>query len=427
MKPIWIFAIAILIVGAIALIAGVILYTQFSGGKPAPVQAPVETHTYTPPVHTTVAPTPNKTTNVPPPVAPPAFVETHPTTPRAMLEYFLFTKMMDKNGAMRNIYSNGRYYVLAKTTGQLMEYAVMTNNKELFDKEFALLKNDFLSNKYGVAYSEIWLDDYSPVENVSYTEDNMRFMWVLYKAEQKWGGGEYETVGDTLSDKIVAYDSYQEILSKGIAWDEKGYTTDKRMDVGDLRWEAMYNRSLEDKTGTWLRLLEKTTPLFLECQGGRDGPNGLFWQEVNIDTSMPSYPIGSNVSLTDHMLRAAMYFSDYGTTVPATALHMRLENDWKTYGMVYDAYTMENLGTGDGKETMEVYALMGRNEMRLIPARCDLAPKMRDRILLDQVTDDTSPIFGSVSQNRVENGVEDDLDTLLFLIEMEEHCNIKTQ
>lgn len=425
MKPIWIVAIAILVIGAAALIAGALFYGFFTIQAPQ-VEKPVESPTYVPPVQTPST-MPQTGSNVPPPVEPPEFVEEHPTTPRAMLEYFLFTRMSNEDGAMRNEYSNGRYYVLAKTTGQLMEYAVMTDNKVLFDQQFALLKNNFLANKYGVAYTKIWLDDYSPVENVSETEDNMRFMWVLYEADDKWPGNGYEEVGDAMASKIIVYGSYQEILSKGLTWDEDGYTVQVRMDVDDLRWEAMHNLSREDKTGVWLRTLEKTTPLFLECQGGRDGPNGLFWQEVNLKTSRPEYPVGSDVSLTDHMLRAAMYFSDYKTTVPATALHARLENDWTMYGKISSAYHMENLGTGNGQEIMEVYALMGRNEMRLIPARCDLAPQMLDRILMEQVDDDTSTIFGSVSQNRKENGVEDDLDTLLFMIELEQKCGIATK
>ncbi|MEM4272005.1 MAG: hypothetical protein QXH30_00265 [Candidatus Bilamarchaeaceae archaeon] len=427
MKNIWVFAIAIIIVGAIAAIAGIVFYGEWFGAPPAEEQRQAEAPAHMPPAQTPPPQQPAGNGDVPPPVEPPEFVEKHPTTPRAILEYFLFTKMMDKNGAMRNEYSNGKYYVLAKTTGQLMEYALMTDNKELFDKEFALLKNHFLANKYGVAYEKIWLDDYSPIENKSETEDNMRFMWVLYKADDKWPGNGYEEVGDAIASKIIVYCTYQEILSKGIVWDENGYTVQTRMDVDDLRWEAMHNLSKEDKSGVWLRMLEKTTPLFLECQGGRDGPTGLFWQEVNLKTSRPEYPVGSDVCYTDHMLRAAMYFSDYKTTVPATALHTRLENDWKRYGKISEAYHMEGLGTGNGREIMEVYALMGRNEMRLIPARCDLAPQMLDRILMEQITDESSVLFGSVSQNRKENGVEDDLDTLLFMIELEEKCGISTK
>jgi hypothetical protein len=117
MKPIWIFAIAILIVGMIAVIAGVLFYGLWVSAPPVLVQGPAVVPPYVPPVQTPVTPAPNET-EVPPPVEPPPFVETHPTTPRAMLEYFLFTKMIDENGAMRNIYSTGDTMCLQKQPGR---------------------------------------------------------------------------------------------------------------------------------------------------------------------------------------------------------------------------------------------------------------------------------------------------------------------
>jgi hypothetical protein len=120
------------------------------------------------------------------------------------------------------------------------------------------------------------------------------------------------------------------------------------------------------------------------------------------------------------MLRATMYFSDYKTFVPASALNMRMKTEWGSEGKISSAYHMEHLGTGTGNETMETYALAARNAIRL--GDCDFASDMRDRILMDQVPDTDSEIYGSVSRNRQENGVEDDLDTLLMLIELENSC-----
>lgn len=330
--------------------------------------------------------------------------------PREMLEHFVLVKMMDENGGVRNEFANGRPYILAESTGQMMEYALLADDKELFDMEVALLEEHFLSEEYGISYASIWADDYSPRENRSNTDDNMRFAWALWKAEVQWGGAEYRELRNSIASSMVLYNSHLNVLSKGMGWDESGYAISKRMDVDDLRWEVMQQLATENPI--WRVMLEKSTPLFLECQD-----DGLLWQEYDIVKSRPGYPEGSSVCSTAHMLRAAMYFSDYKTYVPASALNVRMKNEWGSKGKISSAYYMENLGTGTGEETMETYALAARNAIRL--GDCEFAVEMKERILMDQVDETESEIYGSVSQNREENGVEDDLDTLLMLIELE--------
>ncbi len=340
------------------------------------------------------------------PITPPP----EPGNPREMLEHFVLVQMMGAEGEVRNEFANGREYLLAETTGQMMEYALLVGNKELFDMEVALLEGHFLNGEYGISYASIWADDYTPRENRSNTDDNMRFADTLNKAYDKWGELKYKTLRNSIAEGMVKYNSYQNILSKGIVWNEEGYEVSKLMDIDDMRWVTM--QALAAENPIWRVMLEKTTPLFLECQD-----DGLLWQEYNITKSRPIYPEGKVVSSTAHMLRATMYFSDYKTFVPATSLNVRMKNEWGSNGKISSGYYMENLGTGNGLENMETYALAGRNAIRL--GDCDFAIEMKERILMDQVGDIESEIYGSVSQNRKENGIEDDLDTLLMLIELE--------
>jgi endo-1,4-beta-D-glucanase Y len=340
------------------------------------------------------------------PITPPQ----EPGEPKEMLEAFILEKMMDENGVVRNEFANGRPYMLAETAGQMMEYALLIGDRELFDLQFTLLEEYFINGEYGVAHSSIWADDYVPRENISNTDDNMRFAWALWKAEEKWGSRRYGEIRELIADSMVEYNAYLNILSKGVSWDGSGHKTSGRMDVDDLRWEVMQQLATENPI--WRVMLEKTTPLFLECQS-----EGLFWQEYDIIDSRPLYPEGKDVSSTAHMLRAAMYFSDYNTYVPANALNVRMKNEWASKGRISSAYYMEHGGIGNNEETMETYALAARNAIRL--GDCDFAIKMRQRILEEQVDDLESDIYGSVSRNRQENGIEDDLDTLLMLLELE--------
>ncbi len=333
-------------------------------------------------------------------------------TPEEMLEWFMLVHMSDSTGGVRNVYTNGRPYILGETMGQMMEYALTVDNQDLFDIEWAFVKEHMINGEYGLVYGSIWADDYTPRENVSNTDDDMRILWALYEAEEKWGPEHgYKTEGKAIADQMITYNQYMNIMSRGLSWDEDSYEVSRRMDIDDLRWEVMQTLANED--AIWRVMVVKTNAQFLTCQ---DQSNGLFWQEYDIAKSRREYPEGKDECLTSHMLRAGMYYSDYKTYVPATILHNKMKIAWESTGKISSAYKMENLGTGNGIEEMETYALAGRNAVRL--GDCDFAIEMKERILMEQIDDQESPIYGSVSQNRKENGVEDDIDTLLLLEEL---------
>ncbi|MCP4647801.1 MAG: hypothetical protein GY852_08760, partial [bacterium] len=265
-------------------------------------------------------------------------------TPEEMLEWFMLVHMTDENGGVRNEYANGRTYILAETMGQMMEYTLKVDNQELFDIEWAFIKEHMIDEEYGLPYGSIWADDYSPREDESNTDDDMRILWALYEAEEKWGPAYgYKAEGKAIADQMIIYNQYRDILSKGITWDESGYETNHRMDIDDLRWEVM--QTLADEDPIWRVMVVKTNAQFLTCQ---DQSNGLFWQEYNLDTSRREYPEGEDECRTSHMLRAGMYYSDYKTYVPATILHNKMKIEWSTTGKLSSAYKMENLGTGNG-------------------------------------------------------------------------------
>ncbi len=333
--------------------------------------------------------------------------------PQERLEWFVTVQMMDENGGVRNEYGNGRPYILAETMGQMMEYALLVDDKELFDKEWNFVQEHFIGNEYGLPCFAIWADNYQPKENRSSTDDDMRIVWALYEAEEKWGEGYgYKAAGEKMAGQMAEHNQYLNILSKGFTWDESGAQTSTRMDIDDLRWEVM--QTLAEDDPIWRVMVVKTNQQFLTCQ---DQSNGLFWQEYDIVDSRPEYPVGKDVCRTSHMLRGGMYYSDYKTYVPATTLHNKMKTEWEKTGKISSAYHMENLGTGNGVEEMETYALAGRNAIRL--GDCNFAVLMRERVLMEQIDDTASPIYGSVSKNRKENGIEDDIDTLLLLEELE--------
>ena len=347
-------------------------------------------------------------------VAPPP---PEPGDPQEMLQHFVLVQMTDENGGVRNVYLDGRQYILALSMGQMMEYALEIEDQELFEKTWNFVDEHMINEEYGLPYASVWADDYMPRENRSNTDDDMRILWALYKAEELWGPEYgYKAEGKKIADHLVAYDQYLDILGKGVSWDENGHTTSRIMDVDDLRWEVM--QTLADEDPIWRVMVVKTNQQFLTCQ---DQGNGLFWQEWDIQKSRPQYAEGLDVSLTSHMLRGARYYSEYKTYVPATTLHNRMKMEWEATGKLSSGYHMEYLGTGNGVEEVETYALAGRNAIAL--GDCEFAEQMKERVLLDMVLDVESPIYGSVSQNRQENGIEDDMDALLLFHELKD-CEV---
>lgn len=103
---------------------------------------------------------------------------------------FVTANMMDEKGGVHNIYNTSREKteesdVLSETQGGMLEYAVLRNDKELFDKAFS-----YITSKMNVNGLTAWKVTNGKAANVNSLLDDLRILDALNSANRLWGGYE---------------------------------------------------------------------------------------------------------------------------------------------------------------------------------------------------------------------------------------------
>ena len=117
---------------------------------------------------------------------------------------FIINNMMDDKGGVHSVYSTGNNEatyessVLSESQGALMEYSVLTDDKETFDKAFSYVKTNMLID--GLVS---WCVEDGEVSNVNALVDDLRIYKALLGADEKWGG--YEADLDSFRKAILKY------------------------------------------------------------------------------------------------------------------------------------------------------------------------------------------------------------------------------
>lgn len=103
---------------------------------------------------------------------------------------FITANMMDEKGGVHNIYNTSREIteesdVLSETQGGMLEYAVLRNDRELFDKAFS-----YITSKMNVNGLTAWKVADGKSANVNSLLDDLRILDALNSANRLWGGYE---------------------------------------------------------------------------------------------------------------------------------------------------------------------------------------------------------------------------------------------
>lgn len=124
---------------------------------------------------------------------------------------FIVNNMMDEKGGIHTLYTPKDYdatmasSVLSESQGAIMEYGVLSDNKELFDKAFSYVKSNMLID--GLVS---WCVENGEVSNVNALVDDLRIYKALLKADEKWGGYEddLKTLRTALAKNMINKNNY---------------------------------------------------------------------------------------------------------------------------------------------------------------------------------------------------------------------------
>lgn len=116
---------------------------------------------------------------------------------------FIINNLMDKNGGVHSVYaldSDNTFTsdILSESEGAMLEYAILSKNKELFDQIL-----EFISGKMWSEGLTAWQITENDASKVNALIDDFRIYHALEEASDIWGG--YEEILNTFREKLLKY------------------------------------------------------------------------------------------------------------------------------------------------------------------------------------------------------------------------------
>jgi len=362
-------------------------------------------------------PPPNVTTpaaNATPPAQPPVVSPPPVTSDRQrLIGWYVMNKLMGANGAVMKSYGDASYS--SESVWMVMEYALETGNRTLFDREFEFLKTRQLDPTYSLAYAELD-SSFSPKtmggRYYAETANDIRIVHMLYDAKDKWGNAGYTNVAKRISDSLLLHAVFTDIFVKEVYWGADAASPSTRMSSAGPDWVVMQRLAAESHG--WTSVLERTRSHVLGCQ-----ESGLFWPEYNAAGPACDYGQGMGAAKTTGIATAAMALADVNILETAVIMFGKLTNELNQDDRISESYFMQFNGVPSGDENAATYAAVGRLAVKL--DRCDSAAKIKDKLLAYFVADTGSPLYGSIAMDGTANAY-DNLQALLFLHEYANTC-----
>ncbi len=167
---------------------------------------------------------------------------------------FLDKEMINRDGGVRTNYlpekvSDLRYTdVLSESQGLLMEYAVNTENKSLFEKSFNYVNKNMHDNPLAA-----WVVTDKGPAKVNSTLDDLRIFRALYNAEKLWGG--YADTIRNYERALYRYNTYKQNLINQYDFKYRKKSDSLKLCFADFeamqylaelnpRWKEIYTNSL---------------------------------------------------------------------------------------------------------------------------------------------------------------------------------------
>ncbi|MEW5996267.1 MAG: hypothetical protein AB1657_01585 [Candidatus Micrarchaeota archaeon] len=377
---------------------------QGTGGGQAPTAPPAQ-----PPQEPAVNETPPAQPQPLPVIAPPPQTADR----QKLIEWYVFNRLTGPEGGVKKASDAAAYP--SETVWLVMEYALETGNRTLFDRELSFLEEKQLDPAISLAYEELDSSFSPKLRDGKYhatTANDIRIVRMLQDAKERWGGAEYANAAKRISDSLLAYAVYNNILMKEVSWGGGRIFPSTRMSTAGPEWKAMQRLAAESEE--WTSVMERTRSHVLGCQ-----ESGLFWPEYDAAGPACDYGAGMDSAQTTGIAATAIALADIQTLEPAVITFGKLTNELNRDDRISASYILQFNGVPGGSEDAATYAAVGRLAAKL--ERCGSAAEIRDKLLEYFVADTGSPLYGSIAFGGRANAY-DNLQALLFLEEYEEKC-----
>ena len=288
--------------------------------------------------------------------------------------------------------------VLSESVGLVMSYAVIADDRKLFENQVQLLRNRLLG-KYGLFHWKVSHDG-KTVANVSASLDDLRIAHALILASRKWNDKGYLDFAKRISKNILRYEISNGYLVDFLNWREKGEpirATTIRLSYIDTR--AM--KELAVYHTDWNDILKNTAKIL---KNGKM-KTGLYYDRYNFETGQ--YEDAQQNVINQFYCALFEAEMDYGSKVFTDWLKEKFDQEGKIYAQ-YDGNSSEPL---QFFESTSIYALAVRYAMKVKDK--ELTEKLMDKMLSFQNINRWSPMFGGFFDDEVYSF--DNLEALITL------------
>jgi hypothetical protein len=302
----------------------------------------------------------------------------------ASLFAFIQKHLMGRNGEiLTNIKgSENSPETLSESVGLLMNYCVMRELKELFDREYAFLKNSLLAEGKYVK----WKTSSEDIHCNSAIDD-MRIIRALLDAYEKWGVKEYYDTAGFIQDALYEKQTVDGFLMEFYDWKLDAARMSIPLCYIDLN--TMYRLGTFNKN--WKQSAEKG--LRIIKNGRIDEEENPFFHKY-YDFNARAYRLdeeaaqNKGICLT-YTLYTAIHLAEYNENTEAFTAWLKKEaKNGRLYGW-YNPYTLK---PASDLESTAVYALAAIYSGKV--GEEELEKRLINRMLDFMITDKKSPYYG---------------------------------
>lgn len=287
---------------------------------------------------------------------------------------------------------------LSESIGILMEYAVIDNNKSMFDMEYRYLTENLITEDFFIK----WRSENDTSCNASI--DDLRIIGALLEAYEKWDEQDYRDLALSLQQRVYNAQAEEGKLYELFDWKYNIPKTSTPLCYLNLK----VMDELKEYNRGWKKVYDRSLDII---EAGRMEASPLFYKHFDYNTGQylpdEEYREGGGICLV-YTLYTALCTTEAG--ILDDELLSWLGNEMEK-GKVYAWYNPHSKMPVSDMESTAVYAL-GSVYARLSGDKM-LSQKLLDRMLEFMVTDEGSQYYGGFGNS--ETGEFYSFDNLMAL------------
>lgn len=292
------------------------------------------------------------------------------------------------------------HQVLSESEGLIMLYAVQAGDKPMFDKHFDIIRNMILDD--GVIMWRMGKQG-ELLTKSSASIDDLRVIRSLIFAYDRWSDKKYDKMLKKLTHKTKKY----QLTAQGLI-DYYDSAIETKAKTINLSYIDLYTMNLLAQIDDdWEKAVEKGLGIIEKGFISKERP--LFRKSYDYETKR--YSVEDEINIIDY-LKVLLHLSEVGRC-PDEAIHW-LKEQLKTYGALFNSYYADSAEPATSLQSSAAYAIACRIATNIEDD--ELYEIMKGKLLMFQITEKSSPLYGAFGDNRTKEIYSfDNLQALLAL------------